>query len=107
VVPDTRGGTTASGPPAGRAGASTGLLGRQPTGVRPELRPHVEQVSATYRQALRTELEAAGIAADDALVHLVFATVDGLVFQQVCLEDPAAARAGVERLRALLRPLAR
>ena len=74
---------------------------------RPELRPHVEQVYATYRQALRTELEAAGIAADDALVHLVFAAVDGLVFQQVCLEDPAAARAGVERLRALLRPLAR
>ncbi len=55
----------------------------------------------------RTELEAAGIAADDALVHLVLAAVDGLVFQQVCLEDPAAARAGVERLRALLRPLAR
>ena len=41
------------------------------------------------------------------LVHLVFAAVDGLVFQQVCLEDPAAARAGVERPRALLRPLAR
>ena len=62
---------------------------------------------ATYRQALRTELEAAGIAADDALVHLVFAAVDGLVFQQVCLDEPAAAQAGVERLRGLLRPLAR
>jgi AcrR family transcriptional regulator len=74
---------------------------------RPELRPQVEQVYATYRQALRAELEAAGIAADDALVHLVFAAVDGLVFQQVCLDEPAAAQAGVERLRALLRPLAR
>ena len=74
---------------------------------RPELRPQVEQVYATYRQALRAELEAAGIVADDALVHLVFAAVDGLVFQQVCLDDPAAAQAGVERLRALLRPLAR
>jgi AcrR family transcriptional regulator len=74
---------------------------------RPELRPQVEQVYATYRRALRAELEAAGIAADDALVHLVFAAVDGLVFQQVCLDDPAAAQAGVERLRALLRPLAR
>jgi AcrR family transcriptional regulator len=74
---------------------------------RPELRPQVEQVYATYRQALRAELEAAGIAADDALVHLVFAAVDGLVFQQVCLDDPVAAQAGVERLRALLRPLAR
>jgi hypothetical protein len=67
----------------------------------------VEQVCATYRQALRTELEAAGIAADDALAHLVFTAVDGPAFPQVCLEDPAAARAGVERLRALLRPLAR
>jgi AcrR family transcriptional regulator len=74
---------------------------------RPELRPQVEQVYATYRQTLRVELAAAGIDADDALVHLVFAAVDGLVFQQVCLDDPAAARAGVDRLRALLRPLAR
>ena len=74
---------------------------------RPELRPHVEHVYATYRQALRTELEAAGVEADHGLVHLVFAAVDGLVFQQVCLDDPAAARAGLQRLRALLRPLAR
>jgi TetR/AcrR family transcriptional regulator, regulator of biofilm formation and stress response len=73
---------------------------------RPELRPQVEQVYATYREALRTELEAGGIEADDALVHLVFAAVDGLVFQQVCLDDPGAARAGIQRLRALLRPLA-
>ena len=71
----------------------------------PELRPQVEEVYATYRQALSLELAAAGIPADDALVHLVFAAVDGLVFQQVCLDDPAAARAGLERLRDLLRPL--
>lgn len=73
---------------------------------RPELRPQVEQVYATYREALRTELAAAGIAADDALVHLVFAAVDGLVFQQVCLEEPARTPAALECLRALLRPLA-
>jgi AcrR family transcriptional regulator len=72
---------------------------------RPELRPQVQQVYATYREALRTELEAAGIPADDALVHVVFAAVDGLVFQQVCLDDPVAARAGVGRLRELLRTL--
>ena len=73
---------------------------------RPELRPQVEQVYATYRQALKAELEAAGIDADDGLVHVVFAAVDGLVFQQVCLGHPEATRAGVERLRDLLRPLA-
>jgi AcrR family transcriptional regulator len=73
---------------------------------RPELRPQVEQVYVTYRRALRAELEAAGIDADDALVHLVFAAVDGLVFQQVCLDEPAATPPSLERLRALLRPLA-
>ena len=73
---------------------------------RPELRPQVEQVYAAYRDALRTELAAAGIDADDALVHLVFAAVDGLVFQQVCLDEPARTPASLERLRDLLRPLA-
>jgi AcrR family transcriptional regulator len=73
---------------------------------RPELRPQVEQVYATYRQALKAELEAAGIDADDGLVHVVFAAMDGLVFQQVCLDHPEATRAGVQRLRDLLRPLA-
>jgi AcrR family transcriptional regulator len=73
---------------------------------RPELRPQVEQVYAAYRDALRTELEAAGVDADDALVHLVFAAVDGLVFQQVCLDEPARTPASLERLRDLLRPLA-
>ena len=72
---------------------------------RPELRPQVEQVYATYRRALAVELEAAGIHRDDALVHLVFAAVDGLVFQLVCLGDAAAAEASIGRLRDLLRPL--
>ncbi|SDC60480.1 transcriptional regulator, TetR family [Geodermatophilus telluris] len=72
---------------------------------RPELRPQVEQVYATYREALRSELQAAGVEADDALVHLVFAAVDGLVFQQVCLDEPALTLPSLERLRDLLRPL--
>lgn len=74
---------------------------------RPELRPQVEHVHATYRAALRAELAAAGVDADDALVHLLFAAVDGMVFQQVCLDDPAATGAGLARLRSLLRLLAR
>ena len=57
---------------------------------------------ATYREALRTELQAAGIAADDDLVPLVFAAVDGLVFQQVCLGGPAAAQGALARMRTLL-----
>jgi hypothetical protein len=63
------------------------------------LRPRVENVCATYREALRTELQAAGIATDDDLVHFVFAAVDGLVFQRVCLGGPAAAQGALARLR--------
>lgn len=88
----------------GAAGEAAPGTGGQVTGIHAM---SIETTSLTAAIRLRTGLEAAGIAADDALVHLVFAAVDGLVFQQVCLEDPAAARAGVERLRALLRPLAR
>lgn len=88
----------------GAAGEAAPGTGDQVTGIHAM---SMETTSLTAAIRLRTGLEAAGIAADDALVHLVFAAVDGLVFQQVCLEDPAAARAGVERLRALLRPLAR
>jgi len=59
----------------------------------------VREVSRSgFRQALKVELIAAGIRADDALVHLVFAAVDGLVFQQAVLGDPAATGAGTERL---------
>jgi AcrR family transcriptional regulator len=73
---------------------------------RPELRPQVEQLYATYRQALRTELEATGIRVDDTLVHLVFASLDGLVFQMLCLDGPTATSAALNRLRDLLRSLA-
>ena len=72
---------------------------------RDELRPHVEQVYATYREALRVELEAAGLAADADLVHLVFAAVDGLVFQQVCLGGPGATQGALVSLRRLLAAL--
>ena len=100
MVPDTRGWDD-----SGRGRRRGGPGRRRPADGHPR---HVDRDDlADGRHPLRTELEAVGIAADDALVHLVFAAVDGLVFQQVCLEDPAAARAGVERLRALLRPLAR
>lgn len=73
---------------------------------RPELRPQVEHVYATYREALAVELAAAGIDHDEAFVHLVFAALDGVVFQLVSLGNPAAAHAAVDRLRELLRKLA-
>ncbi len=74
---------------------------------RDELRPHVEQLYATYRAALRAELVAAGIPGDDDLVHLVFAAVDGLVFQQVCLGTSAATQGALAQLRRVLSGLRR
>ncbi|MGY1637167.1 TetR/AcrR family transcriptional regulator [Geodermatophilus sp. SYSU D00742] len=69
---------------------------------RPELLPHVEAIYAAYHEALRVELERAGIDSDDAFVHLVFSALDGLVFQQTALGRPDATRASLERLRELL-----
>jgi TetR/AcrR family transcriptional regulator, regulator of biofilm formation and stress response len=74
---------------------------------RPELRPHVEAVYKAYRDALRDELEHAGISCDDAFVHLVFAAVDGMVFQQLALGHPGLTQAGLVHLRRLLWSLVR
>ena len=69
---------------------------------RPALRPHVERLYQAYREALRTELQACGLPDDPDLVHLVFAALDGLVFQQVCLSETVATEGALERLRGLL-----
>ena len=73
---------------------------------RPELHPHVQAVYATYRAALREELECAGIVCDEALVHLVFAAVDGLVFQHISDVLPDRTADALEHLRGMLRALA-
>jgi hypothetical protein len=69
---------------------------------RPALRPHVERLYQAYRDALRTELQACGLPDDPDLVHLVFAALDGLVFQQVCLGETEATEKALDRLRGLL-----
>ncbi len=69
---------------------------------RPELRPHVERMYGAYRAALRQELECAGIDCDASLVHLVFAAVDGMVFQELTLGHPERTQAGLRHLRRLL-----
>jgi AcrR family transcriptional regulator len=69
---------------------------------RPELLPHVEAIYGAYHEALRAELELAGIESDDAFVHLIFSALEGLVFQQTALGHPDATRASLDRLRELL-----
>lgn len=72
---------------------------------RPELVPHIRGLYDTYREALRTELQRGGINTDDALVRLVFAALEGLVFHQTSHGDPEATRSALERLRGILRLL--
>jgi AcrR family transcriptional regulator len=68
---------------------------------RPELRRDVEIYYQTYRDAVYRALSAAGID-DRDLAELVFCALDGLVFQQLALGDPAATDKGLRRLRAML-----
>lgn len=68
---------------------------------RPELRPVVEQLYAGYRAAAAEALGSLGIT-DETLVRMVFATLDGLVFQQLALGDADATRRCVSTLKDLL-----
>ncbi|HJT93989.1 MAG TPA: TetR family transcriptional regulator [Mycobacterium sp.] len=69
---------------------------------RPELQVHVEQLYTEYRRALRDELQHGGFDISDGLVYLVFAALDGLVFQQVSSGDSQATRGALNHLRELL-----
>lgn len=68
---------------------------------RPELLPIIERVYDTYRSTVRKTLQRNGID-DGALAEMVFATLDGLVFQQTVFGDPRRTQSGVEVLRDLI-----
>ena len=67
----------------------------------PEARRHADELYASYRSATREGLAQLGIA-DGPLADLVFAALDGLVFQQVTVGSAAVTEAAVEALRRLL-----
>lgn len=67
----------------------------------PELAPDLRSLYRSYREALRCELSAAGVT-DERVVALVFATVDGLVFQQVCGLNDLDTDDVIQALRTLL-----
>ncbi|HKP42211.1 TetR/AcrR family transcriptional regulator [Mycobacterium sp.] len=69
---------------------------------RPKLQVHIEQLYTDYRNALRDELRHGGFDTSDGFVYLVFAALDGLVFQQVFAGDSQATRGALEHLRKLL-----
>jgi len=68
---------------------------------RPEIRPLLTKIYDHYRQAARDGMRRMGID-DDATGDLVFATLDGLVFQQVTFGDRKQTEQVTARLRELL-----
>lgn len=69
----------------------------------PELRPLVEALYDAYRAALRAELDLTGLDWDDDMVHLLFAALDGLVFQQTSMGDARATERSLAALRKVIR----
>jgi AcrR family transcriptional regulator len=67
-----------------------------------ELQPSVTALYDSYRQALREEFAHCGISTDEPLIHLAFAALDGLVFQQVCGVTSATTEDALTRLREIL-----
>jgi AcrR family transcriptional regulator len=67
-----------------------------------ELKPLVERLHAQYRGAILAELTLLGFGEDTPLANLVFAALDGLVFQQVALGDARVTEDALSRLRDML-----
>lgn len=70
---------------------------------RPELLPEVRTLYEQYVAATRETLASLEIAADEPLVRLVFAALDGLMLQHLIDGRSEATRAAVQELQALLR----
>jgi AcrR family transcriptional regulator len=68
----------------------------------PQLRPYASELYTTYRTATRRQLKALGTD-DEALADVIFAALDGLVFQQLATHDAAATTVSLDRIRALIR----
>ncbi len=73
----------------------------------PRLRPLVAHMYEALRASTRMQLEQRGVGNDPALAAVVFAALDGLVFQQLALDDPDTTRVALARLREVLEILRR
>lgn len=71
----------------------------------PGLRRHLAMVHERYRAIIRGVLVRMGLPADPGMVHLVYATLEGIVFHQMVQVDPAAGELALERLRTVLQSI--
>jgi AcrR family transcriptional regulator len=68
-----------------------------------DLKPLVERLHTQYREAMLAELKLLGFGDDAPLANLMFAALDGLVFQQVALGDARTTEDALTRMREVLR----
>lgn len=69
---------------------------------RPELAPHIRQLYAEWRSMTRAAMEDVGIRDVDAVSHLVFAAMDGLVFEQLVLGTTEQTAEAMRVLRTMI-----
>lgn len=71
----------------------------------PALRPAAERLYSAYINRMQGALSAAGYEADEAVTRLVFASLDGLVFQRLTVATEEQMRLALHQMERLL-PLA-
>jgi DNA-binding transcriptional regulator YbjK len=73
----------------------------------PRIRPLVANMYSALRDSTQAQLQQRGLQTDSDLAVLVFAALDGLVFQQLALSDPATTSSALRKLREVLEVLER
>lgn len=68
----------------------------------PALRPAAERLYSAYVQRMQAALAAAGYDADEAVARLVFAALDGLVFQRITIATENQTRSALDQVERLL-----
>lgn len=69
---------------------------------RDDLRPHARGLYDAYHAATADALRRVGVDADDDLARVVFAALDGLVFQQLLYGEPARTERALAVLRRMI-----
>lgn len=70
---------------------------------RPELRDAVRDLYDGFRAATLEDLRSHGLEADKTLATVVFAALDGLIFQGLALNEPRTTKAAIAKLREMIK----